>query len=173
MITRRQTFIALAGLVLWAGLALLILMQALGLKFHTRFNLFYSALSLYHHYIWLILIVISIVVGFYAIVGLRIRALPYSTALRALIALPSILLGACLTYLTIYAIQFWQALNVPLDQGLFAMRRFAKQFSSHDIDAALATLPHHMNTLLWPIYAALTFFVLTIALLLILPRRHD
>lgn len=173
MITRRQTFIALAGLVLWAGLALLILMQALGLKFHTQFNVFYSALSLYHHRIWPLLIVISIVIGFYGIVGLRIRALPYSFKLRAVIALPPLLLLSSLTYLTIYGIQFWQALNVPLDQGLFAMRRFAKNFSAKDIDAALATLPHHIDTLIYPSYAALAFLVLTALLLLILPRHHD
>ena len=102
---------------------------------------------------------------------IRIFAFRIFTPIKFILLLipTAFLISLVILSYNIYSVIF--ALNIPFHEGLFALKRYLENFSTHNILTAVHSLPYQLDSIKIPLYGLIYSYLAMFTLIIVIPLQ--
>ncbi len=104
---------------------------------------------------------------------IRIFSFHIVTAIKYLLLLIPTLFLISLVILSYNIYSVILTLNIPFNEGLFALKRYLENFSSQNILLAINSLPYQLNSIKIPLYGLIYSYISMLTLVIVVPVQFS
>lgn len=141
------------------------------LNFKTNFTQINSYLIIYQQRALIFYSTLAVIALFLLIIYIRIFSLNTHQWPKIILALIPTIFAASLAILIFNIDRVVVDMNIPLNKGIFALRKYLQSFSIESLNQAITSLPYQLNSIKFPLYSAIYSYLLMFTIMILIPMR--